>query len=196
MCLVTLQTVHNERFILGCGIDHLQIVRLWMFSTLCWKLQILLFYLVLRYQEILIQSFEIRGILFPTLTSLLLKHTFVLTQVVPHPTHVYLSGHSTLKDLVLLSAASQLVTCDVIPRAPLGNSDHNGVCIGLKLFWKPSPVKTPKHIIQRYSRADFDKANHLLDTIDTCRIFLDDRSDIATLWDICTAKAYLLKMTK
>jgi len=62
-------------------------------------------------------------------------NSFVITQVVPHPTHINPSGNSTLIDLVLLSAPSQLVRCEVIP--PLGNSDHNGINLSVKCFRNP-----------------------------------------------------------
>ena len=57
--------------------------------------------------------------LFCKLSSIL--HSFVLTQVVPQPTHTSSLEKSTLIDLVLLSVPSQLLTCSVIP--PLCNSD-------------------------------------------------------------------------
>ena len=66
--------------------------------------------------------------LFSKLSSFL--QSFVLTQVVPQPTHFNSSGSSTLIDLVLLSVPSQLVNCNVI--TPLGNSDHSGVDVTLK----------------------------------------------------------------
>ena len=64
---------------------------------------------------------------------------------------------------------------------PLDNSDHNGIFIPLKWFWKTSPVKTQKQTFWRYSRADFDKANHLHDV--TGWTFLDDGTNIDTLWN-------------
>ena len=65
-------------------------------------------------------------------------HSFVLMQVVPEPTHINPSS-STLIDLALLSAPSQLVNCNVIP--PLSNSDHNGFTLTLKWSRNPPPVK-------------------------------------------------------
>ena len=107
-------------------------------------------------------------------------HGFVLTQVVPQPTHINPSGNSTLIDLVPLSAPSQLVSCNVIP--PLGNSDHNGIHFILKRFRNPSPVRTRKRNVRRYSHADFDKANTLI--IENDWTFLDNESDMDTLWSM------------
>ena len=68
-------------------------------------------------------------------------HSFVPTQVVPEPTHINPSS-STLIDLALLSAPSQLVNCNVIP--PLSNSDHNGFTLTLKWSRNPPPMKAKK----------------------------------------------------
>ena len=116
--------------------------------------------------------------LFCKLSSFL--HSFELTQVVSQPTCINPSGNSTLIDLVLLSAPSQLVSCNVIP--PLGNSDHNGIHLTLKRFWNPSPVKTQKRNVWRYSHAHFDKANALINANDWT--FLDNESDMDTLWSM------------
>ena len=89
-------------------------------------------------------------------------------------------------DLVLFSAPSQMVACDVIP--PLGNSDHNDTHIALKLFQNPSPVKSLKQIIWRCFHANFGKANHLLDAIDCT--FLDDRSDIDDIMEQVGGEIY------
>ena len=116
--------------------------------------------------------------LFCKLSSFL--NSFVLTQVVPHPTHINPSGNSTLIDLVLLSAPSQLVRCEVIP--PLGNSDHNGINLSVKCFRNPPPVKSRKRTIWRYSHADFDQANNLISAADWT--FLDDETDMDLLWSM------------
>ena len=105
----------------------------------------------------------------------------VLTQVVPHPTHINHSGNSTLIDLVLLSAPSQLVRCEVIP--PLGNSDHNGINLLVKCFRNPPPVKSRKRTIWRYSHADFDQAHNLISAADWT--FLDDETDMDLLLSMC-----------
>ena len=97
-------------------------------------------------------------------------------QVVPHPTRVNPSGNSILKDLVLLSATSQLVSCDMIP--PLGNTDHNGIDAALNWFLNPPCVKTPSESFGD-TLADFSKTKHLLDAIDWT--FFDDGNDIDTL---------------
>ena len=89
-------------------------------------------------------------------------------------------------DLAVLSAPSQLVACDVIP--PLGNVDHSGIHIHLKWLRKQSPVKTPKQITLRYTQADFDKAHHLLDAVGWT--FLDDGSDIDTMWNMWGGEIY------
>ena len=74
--------------------------------------------------------------------------SFVLTQVVPQPTHISPSGRASLIDLVLLSSPSQLVSCNVIP--PLGNSDHYGINLTIKCFQNMPPVKSRKRTIWRY----------------------------------------------
>ena len=106
-------------------------------------------------------------------------HSFVLTQVVPHPTHMNPSGNSTLIDLVLLSYPPQLIACNVIP--PLSNSDHNGVHTTLmKWFPNSSSIKNPKRTVWRYSHADFEKANRILVATDWS--FVDVQFDIDALW--------------
>jgi len=71
-------------------------------------------------------------------------HRFVLTQVVPEQTHTNPSGSSTLIDLALLSAPSQVLNCNVIP--PLSNSYHNGFTLTLKWSWHP-PLRRLKNAV-------------------------------------------------
>jgi len=93
-----------------------------------------------------IDFYNQRHFLFSKLNSML--QSFELTQVVPHPTRTgTFPGSSTLIDLALLSEPSQLVNCEVIP--PLGNSDHNGIDLTLKVAHKPPPVKTCKRTVCR-----------------------------------------------
>ena len=120
--------------------------------------------------------------LFSKLSTFL--RSFVLTQVVPKPTHFNSSGSSTLIDLVLMSVPSQLVNCSVIP--PLGNSDHNGINVTLKWSRNTCPVKTSKRTIWRYAHADFDKANRLI--VRTDWSFLCNVSNIDTAWDLWEQK--------
>jgi len=89
--------------------------------------------------------------------------SFELTQVVPQPTRVHTGtfpGSSMLIDLALLSEPSQLVNCEVIP--PLGNSDHNGIDLTLKVAHKTPLVKTSKQTVWRYALAHFETANALI----------------------------------
>ena len=110
--------------------------------------------------------------------------SFVLTQVVPQPTHISPSGRASLIDLVLLSSPSQLVSCNVIP--PLGNSDHNGINLTIKCFQNTPPVKSRKRTIWRYSHADFDKANRLINATDWT--FLDNETNIDAVWTTWESK--------
>ena len=110
--------------------------------------------------------------------------SFVLTQVVPQPTHISPSGRASLIDLVLLSSPSQLVSCNVIP--PLGNSDHNGINLTIKCFQNTPPVKSRKRTIWRYSHADFDKANRLIKATDWT--FLDNETNIDAVWTTWESK--------
>ena len=78
----------------------------------------------------------------------------------------------------MLSEPSQLVNCEVIP--PLGNSDHNGIDLTLKVAHKPPPVKTCKRTVWRYALAYFEKANALIAEADWS--FLQNEKDIDTVW--------------
>ena len=69
---------------------------------------------------------------------LYILNSFVLTQVVPTPTHTSFSGKATLIDLVLLSSPSQLKECSVIP--PLCNSDNDGINLILKWSYSNSSL--------------------------------------------------------
>ena len=112
---------------------------------------------------------------------LCILNSFVLTQVVPTPTHTNSSGKATLIDLALLSSPSQLVECSVIP--PLCNSDHDGINLILK--WSrsnPSSGKVSKRSIWRYAHADFEKANRLLKAKDWT--FLYNKPDIDQAWEL------------
>ena len=141
-----------------------------------------MFFLVLYSWEILILTCNHHHPLFSKLSSFL--QSFVLTQVVPQPTHFNSSGSSTLIDLVLISVPSQLVYCSVIQ--PLGNSDHNGINVTLKWSRNTHPVKTSKQTIWRYAHADFDKANRLI--VRTDWSFLRNVSNIDTAWDLWEQK--------
>ena len=81
-------------------------------------------------------------------------YRFVLMQAVPEPTHINLSGSSTLIACLVISSFTQLVNFNVIPPS---NSDHNGFTLTLN----PPPVKARKCSIWKYSQADFEKANRL-----------------------------------
>ena len=102
-------------------------------------------------------------------------HSFVLTQIIPEPTHINPSGSSTVIDLALLSAPSQLVNCNVIP--PLSNSDHNGFTLTLKWSRNPLPVKARKRSIWKYAQADFEKGNRLIETADWTPLYNESNTD-------------------
>ena len=142
-----------------------------------------MFFLVLYSLEILILTFVITTIHFLA-SYLVFLQSFVLTQVVPQPTHFNNTGSSTLIDLVLMSVPSQLVKCSVIP--PLGNSDHNGIDVTLKWSRNAHSVKASKRTIWRYAHADFDKANRLI--IRTNWSFLRNVSSIDSAWDLWEQK--------
>ena len=121
--------------------------------------------------------------LYSKLSNFFLR-SFVLTQVVPLPTHFNSSCNSTLFDLVLLSVSSQLVSCSVI--TPLGNSDHNGVDVTFKWSCNTYPVKPSKRTIWRYAHANFEKANQLISRTDWT--FLHNVSSIDSAWDLWEQK--------
>ena len=98
-------------------------------------------------------------------------------------THINPSS-STLIDLALLSAPSQLVNCNVIP--PLSNSDHNGFTLTLKWSRNPPPVKAKKRSIWKYAQADFEKANRLIETTDWTPLY--NESNIDSAWDMWETK--------
>ena len=110
-----------------------------MFYTLFWKVWMAEFYLVLFF---LLGDFNAE---FLIMHQHLLFHklsiVFVLKQVVPEPTHTNPSGSSTLINLALLSAPSQILNCNVVP--PLSNSDHNGFTLGVYIRWNDPGQDTP-----------------------------------------------------
>ena len=80
-------------------------------------------------------------------------------QAVQENTHVSPQGSTSLIDLALVSEASLLSSCCVIP--PLATSDHKDIQCSLK--WKTSnPLKASTRKVWRYNLANFDAANHHL----------------------------------
>ena len=132
--LYKMQTI---RYTLGCGIVHLLILNHWMFLySILESLDVRILSSFVLLGDFNVDFYNHQHPLFCKLSRIL--HSFVLTQVVPEPTHINPSG-STLIDLALLSAPSQLVNCNVIP--PLSNSDQNGFTLTLKWSRNPPPVK-------------------------------------------------------
>jgi len=85
------------RCTLDCGTIHLLISNHWVFYTLFWKVWMPDFHLVLYFWEILMLTYNRQHLPFHKLSRVL--HSFVLTKVVPEPTHTNPSGSSTLTDL-------------------------------------------------------------------------------------------------
>ena len=110
-------------------------------------------------------------------------NSFVLTQVVPTPTHTSSSGKETLIDLALLSSPSQRKECSVIP--PLCNSNYDGINLILKWSYSNSSLgrgKVARQNIWKYTHADFEKANLLIEAGDWT--FLYNVSDINQTWEL------------
>ena len=85
-------------------------------------------------------------------------------RVVPEPTHSSPSGSSSLIDLALISDASKLSSCSVIP--PLSTSDHNGLHLEMK--WKNVTLQgtNREKFGGSYKHADFEAANTMLESVD------------------------------
>ena len=101
---------------------------------------------------------------------LCILNSFDLTQVVPSDTHTSHNGKNTLIDLALISLSSKLKKCSVIP--PLSNSDHDGICLTLKMFTKSQKsIKEAVRTIWKYSKADFNNANAIISATDWTDIY-------------------------
>ena len=118
--------------------------------------------------------------LYSRLTNLC--NSFMLTQVVTEPTHTSPTGNQSLIDLVFLSHPLQLVHCHVSP--PLGTSDHNFVDVIISPNQgTANRVKTSPRTIWRYSQADFDTANMLLDECDWDELLSGDVNHMWAAWE-------------
>ena len=107
---------------------------------------------------------------------------FCLSQVVHVSGHIHVSTQSktTLIDLVLTSAPSQMTCCDII--SPLANPDNKG--IKLNINWKGKyKTSTYKRTIWRYAYADFNKANDIILETDWDTILWG--SDVEEAWSCC-----------
>ena len=106
--------------------------------------------------------------------------SFSLAQVVADPTHTDSNGRTSLIDLALLSSPENLSSCSVIP--PLENSTYN-VHSGIRLKMKTRSARTTRlsrRTVWRYTHADFEKANRLIESLDMNSIL--DSNDIELLF--------------
>ena len=90
--------------------------------------------------------------------------SFLLHQVVCHPTHFSYSGVPSIIDLCFLSHLSKLVSCNTI--TPLSTSDHMGIHLTYKLPNTSKKPNTPRRSVWCYSLGDFEKACEMLLDID------------------------------
>ena len=104
---------------------------------------------------------------------------FSLSQVVSEPTHTSPQGNASLIDLALISDASKLISCSVVP--PLGTSDHNGMQLSLK--WRSTNhMKAAKRKIWQYGLADFETANSLQEATDFAALIDCDIDQAWSSW--------------
>ena len=104
--------------------------------------------------------------------------SFLLHQVVSHPTHFSHSGVPSIIDLCFVSHPSNLISCDTI--APLSTSDHMGIHLTYKLPGTSKKLNNPQRSVWCYSLGDFDKACEILLDIDWDTI--TNESDIDLCW--------------
>ena len=107
--------------------------------------------------------------------------SFSFVQVVADPTHTASNGRSSLIDLALMSLPENLLSCSVIP--PLENSTYN-VHSGIHLKMRTRPVRAKglsRRTVWRYTHANFEKANRLIESLDMSSIL--DPNDIDRSWE-------------
>lgn len=102
--------------------------------------------------------------------------TYGLSQMVTEFTHVHHNGTKSIIDLLLVSDPQLVRSCLTIPA--LFNSDHYGLKIELNL--KTIPIATKRRTVWRYSHADWEKANSLIESTNWDSLL--DPDDINTSW--------------
>ena len=112
-----------------------------------------------------------------------LSHVFSFQQIVSDPTHVHHNGHTSLIDLVFVSNAALINSCDVIP--PLCNSDRNGIVI--KCSWRSSSRHNCENhskgrTVWNYSRADWERESLLIESFDWSSLLSEDVNEVWSSW--------------
>ena len=101
-----------------------------------------------------------------------------LTQVVTEPTH-YTQHSCSLIDLVYLSSPANLISCSTIPA--LANSDHLSLSFTVAAGCHQELPKSKPRMVWRYSHADFDGAQRLIDSTNWNEVLCSE--DINICWD-------------
>ena len=109
----------------------------------------------------------------PQISSIMDKIS--LRQIVSEPTRCTITSTPTVIDHVYLSEKLNFSSCNILP--PIGGSDHNCVFVSLQL--STPKLKTARHQVWLYKKADFDSANDSLQRIPSS-MFQDD--DVDNFW--------------